>query len=558
MLKNISALQEVIDPSLEPGVISHKMIQDAFLNLYYGEQRRLKELEPIEYEKFTIMRLEFKNILRIDHLWILPNLTKLSLSFNKLERIENIDTLINLKELNLSFNYIEKIENLETLTKLESLSLFNNLIMKIENLDNLKCLEILSIGNNKIDSSEGLERFRFFKNLKVLNLEGNPIAKDDKKPLRVYLAALLPNLQYYNYIFITEKEREECLEKHRHAIELIETNESDELILIAKKEKDIADEIRLSKCFVEFLNERQLFNSLWDNDEEAIELRTINPDAIELINNYNEDLFKITQEIYKIGVEKYDERKEEIETFEKYLKEGQESSQRKSISSTEDFLEESEDTFNNARALFIEIEKYLEQGLDENSNQIVETKTKIDELYNSFKNKLDNLWEILMGHEVNLYEAIEEVLNTFDQNITKMLQSFLESVLKLFVTLREICKNFIKNLLDVVTAYIEYHISHGGNYDIVPKSLHKYLDNKDKIPELIESIKRRHIDKINEREDRLITRSKTWVKEFVSVKRDEELVRNRNKLTEINYFMSQMREAFHHIQVEVREELENL
>lgn len=122
--------------------------------------------------------------------------------------IENIEMLTNLKKLDLSFNYIEKIENLDKLVHLESLSLYNNLISKIENLEELENLKILSIGNNNIGEVKGIERFRFLKKLYSLNLEGNPIAENAEKPLRIYIAAVLPNLKYYSYTYLKDEERE--------------------------------------------------------------------------------------------------------------------------------------------------------------------------------------------------------------------------------------------------------------------------------------------------------------------------------------------------------------
>lgn len=183
--QNIKSLDEVIYPEIEPGIISKQMIEKAYLEDFYkGEAARLHQIEPIIYDRITSIRMDFKSktlslslclssytnlkhfcflylsicldILRIDHLWILPNLTKLVLSCNKIELIENIEMLTNLKELDLSFNYIEKIQNLEKLVNLEVLSLFNNLITKIENLESQEKLIILSIGNNQIYSTDGV------------------------------------------------------------------------------------------------------------------------------------------------------------------------------------------------------------------------------------------------------------------------------------------------------------------------------------------------------------------------------------------------------------------
>jgi len=46
--------------------------------------------------------------------------------------------------------------------------------------------------------------------LKVLNLEGNPIAKLPDFPLSLYVTAILPQLNYYEYVFIKAETKEEA------------------------------------------------------------------------------------------------------------------------------------------------------------------------------------------------------------------------------------------------------------------------------------------------------------------------------------------------------------
>lgn len=154
---NSKVIDGIIHKDLEPGVINDNMLHKLIIEQgYKGEAGRLACLNSIEYNNITVIRIEFQNVLRVDHLWVLPNLEKLSLKFNKLDKIENIEMLIKLKDLDLSFNYIEKIENLEKLVNLEILSLFNNRIQKLENLDTLGKLLILSVGNNNINIYDGV------------------------------------------------------------------------------------------------------------------------------------------------------------------------------------------------------------------------------------------------------------------------------------------------------------------------------------------------------------------------------------------------------------------
>lgn len=152
------------------------------------------------------IRLEFKNVLRIDHLWVMSSLTKLQLNNNIIEKIENLETLVHLRELDLSFNKISKIENLETLTKLIKVSFFDNLIETIENMDSQKNLTVFSIGRNRIKDNVNVCYMRRFPKLTSLNMAQNPCAESSN--LRYFIAVFLPNLVYYEYIRILDSERD--------------------------------------------------------------------------------------------------------------------------------------------------------------------------------------------------------------------------------------------------------------------------------------------------------------------------------------------------------------
>lgn len=150
--------QYVIGKDQAPGIINNEMLNRVIREAQGASEEdiRLCRDVAVEYSTKTELSLEFQNILKIDHLWMLRNLRRLSLKCNKVEKIENLDNLINLRELDLSFNCIERIENLECLLQLERLSLFRNNIRRIENLGHLKKMVRLSIGNNLIDSTNGV------------------------------------------------------------------------------------------------------------------------------------------------------------------------------------------------------------------------------------------------------------------------------------------------------------------------------------------------------------------------------------------------------------------
>lgn len=71
---------------------------------------------------------------------------------------------------------------------------------------------------------------------------------------------------------------------YRDDIAQIEVDQLEEIKERERAEQELADEIRLSSCFVEFLNENQLFESMFENDANGKILRLIGDEAEELIN----------------------------------------------------------------------------------------------------------------------------------------------------------------------------------------------------------------------------------------------------------------------------------
>lgn len=141
----------VIHPAVEPGVIDNNMLIKCVLEQGpKGEAGRLFAEEGVHLDEVQIIRLEFLNIIRIDHLWMLKSLTKLAINHNLIEDIENLEKLTNLKELDLSFNSISVMENLNELVNIEVLILSYNKISKIENIECLEKLIVIGLAGNKI------------------------------------------------------------------------------------------------------------------------------------------------------------------------------------------------------------------------------------------------------------------------------------------------------------------------------------------------------------------------------------------------------------------------
>ncbi|EDW03562.1 GH10435 [Drosophila grimshawi] len=545
---NKAFLEDVYFP--EPGIINLDMIRTSYLaEGERGETSRLHQLESVVLERIKMLRLEFKNILRIDHLWVLPNLTKLCLNCNKIEVIEHIGMLTALKELNLSFNYITKIENLDTLVNLEVLSLFSNRITKIENLETLEKLVILSIGNNLIDVLDGIDRLRFVNSLKVLNLEGNPIAKLPDFPLTQYVTAILPQLNYYKYVFIKAEMREAAQKRFSRELREIEGKQEKEIHGLETEARELAEAERLSSSFVEHLDGDQLYESMWRGDENGRVLMLLGAPAQELAEEYGNDVHELTQKIYKLGLERFSERDAEVKDFMSSLQEGQQELQSLGQKHIEEFLQYRDKAFEEAGTIL----RQLEAG-KEDAPEHLQLCEVMDDLNAHFEETLSEMWHNLMAQELHLHEAVEESTLNFERKITRSMSTFVEQAQVYFLQLRDVCEHFSDNMIETVSRFISHKLAL-QDLDSVPQALRMCIDDRQAVLRIVADMKATHTSRIEDREDRMATRSKESIETLIAKLTKEEVERHRAKILEINSFMEMMTEAMANLPEEIHAEL---
>ncbi|XP_053691792.1 dynein regulatory complex subunit 3-like [Sabethes cyaneus] len=541
------ATEEAIHKEQEPGVISNAMLTKAILEQgHKGEAGRLARLDQVDLGCITVIRLEFQNILKIDHLWVLKNLEILSLAFNKIDKIENLHQLTKLKELNLSFNFIEKIENLDQLIHIRTLSFYGNRICKLENLDRLEKLVILSAGKNSINTLDGIERLRFLKDLRSLNLADNPIAKDTTKPLRLYVATLLPQLKYYQYILLKPEERNTGKEKFTRELQDFLEQEKFEIIERNRLAKEKADEIYLSKSFVEHMNGDQLFESLFVGDADGEALLAIGDDAIELKTEYKTEAYNLTQQIYKIGLEQYERRQKEIKLYNSCI----DTERKKAQKLGQDIINHFLDMYNRLCPKVKEIVTSLDQDAHKRPDMHMlphEFHPLIDELEvakDEFNTVFEDSWHTLMNIEMQLFERTEEGNANFENKIKEMTNDFIEKAQAQFVLLREAEINFSDGLVEAVQQFVTFQAA-SGHADAIPSTLKEALDDKDVISNLAAGMRDHHMQLIDAREDKLISRSRNWARDLCEDIQNSEIKRNRAKVLEITYFLDHHRQAFY-------------
>ncbi|CAM5142799.1 unnamed protein product [Eretmochelys imbricata] len=322
--------------TIEPNVIDEELLQKAVEE--QGPQEELGQLakrEGIDYKDVLELQLDFRNILKIDNLWQFVNLTKLQLDNNIIEKIEALDSLVHLIWLDLSFNNIEVIEGLEALIKLQDLSLYNNRISKIENLDTLQELQVFSIGNNNLTALENVVYLRKFKNLRTLNLTGNPVCENEQYSM--FIAAHLPDLVYLDFRLLDDNTRELAEIKYQYAIDELKQGEAQALANLVEEQAKQKELEHHKAAYVEYLNGSFLFESMYAEDTEAARLAYL-PGMADLLETYPSSKFVlICENLFAYGLKEHEKRQAEVSTFYECLQEAIQDSQQQGTKIILDF-----------------------------------------------------------------------------------------------------------------------------------------------------------------------------------------------------------------------------
>ena len=144
----------------------------------YLHFKNFKKIENLnEYSGLRVIWFEGNGFTKIENLDSQTELRCLYLQQNCIKDIENLEPLQHLDTLNLSQNFVEKLDNLSCLPSLKTLQVAGNRIKDIEHLRDCPSLSILDLANNKLEDPAIVDVFAAMPNLKVLNLQGNPVTQ---------------------------------------------------------------------------------------------------------------------------------------------------------------------------------------------------------------------------------------------------------------------------------------------------------------------------------------------------------------------------------------------
>ncbi|EDV27345.1 uncharacterized protein TRIADDRAFT_20807 [Trichoplax adhaerens] len=504
--------------TIEPAVIDEQMLKQCVEEQGpKDEAGRIANQEGIDFNEVLHLRLDFKNILKIDNLWSFTNLVRLQLDNNIIEKIEGLNTLVNLKWLDLSFNNIEIIEGLDKLTQLTDLTLFSNRIARIENMDALKELQVVSFGNNLLKSLENIAYLRRFKNLRTINLSGNPFSEDDN--YKSYIIAHLPSVIYLDYRLVDESLRHQARDQYEFSIVELEQEER-ELENKMIKEKAIEERLQKEKrAYVEYLDGPELFDQMVADDPEASKLSYLPGLADKFV--------ELCKEIFQFGLKEHNKREEECNHFFSALNDAKNENRCIGIDAINIFEEFKKATFDDIM---------LTRDV-----QVVEA--KLQEL----SDKVQSLWNDLMGLEMQLVDQLEDTIKEFERNMAEMVAAFIEHIQALFAQCRDIENQHFERATEIALETLEKLVKNELEEEL-PDDLRVLFVDKDTITNAVTASHDAHLVKIDNKEDDMVTRVNNWMRNMTDQVHEDEVKRNRSRVLEVTHLIDHYRDEIDSIE----------
>lgn len=513
--------------TVEPSVIDEEMLGKAVEEQGPKyEAGKIAKLEGIDYCDVFSLRLDFKNILKIDGLWEFTRLTKLQMDNNIIEKIEGIEMLVNLVWLDLSFNNIEVIEGLDSLTKLEDLTLYNNRISRIENMDNLRQLQVFSIGNNDLRELENITYLRKFRRLKTLNLSNNPLC--ELTNYKHYVAAFLPHIEFLDYRLLDEQTKAAAYERHMIQVEELMDNEKKAQAKEEEAEQKSKKFLLHQKAYVENLDGPFLFESLYSEDTEGQKLKQM-PGVDEILIVFAEKFNAVTLAIFEFGLQEYQKREEEINLFWSCVEEAKQENKEMGMAAVEKFMGEK-------KAMFQELA------------QITDPKV-IEQRVGDYNTVVTELWDKLMGYEMQLVDQLEEVIQNFERNMQDLVSIFFESLQGFLAQCRDIENMNNERMMEISQVTLDKVVKSEIDEEISEELRMLFVD-KDTIMNAVSTSHDVHLLKIDNKEDDIVTRVNNWLKTMIeTIHEEQEITRNRARVTEINHLIDHLREEIDNLEM---------
>lgn len=491
-------------------VIDEKLIREAVVDDIDQDTGVNIKPEDIELLEVTELSLSFKNIYSIDNLVGFEQLVKLQLDNNIIDRIQNLDQLVNLKWLDLSFNNITKIENLEKLTSLTDLSLFNNRLTAIGGLDSLTQLNVLSLGNNQIENLDSIKALRNFPNLRLLNLKGNPVCKNDD--YRNTIFAYLTKLKYLDYVLIEASELSKARDSKLDELVRLEAKEEAQKVQ-RQEEKKVQERVDLFKA-ANLGGLNNIIDWVMSEDDQYNKLKKL-PGYQKIIEDYRVNANKITGEFAEAILSRHTDKCEEKDLFQSIVAKASREAEDKSIDKVQSFEARKKRCF----AAFQE-----SRGAGQAPDLAV---------LEGLRKAVAVLHDELMDVEMLLVEMINDVLDEFEETFMKFVTINVQGITSGFNQLTDVVNWYRESLQALVTELLEKMANENADPETDNAEVTALLTDRDALLTTVATSNDNHQGKIMQRGDEIGEQEDSDAKRFIRDSRQDEYERNRFRVSEI-------------------------
>ncbi|MEW5300612.1 MAG: hypothetical protein WDW36_003530 [Sanguina aurantia] len=469
------------------------------------------KLKRMRFSEVEALAFSFRSISVINNLNGLSLLSKLQLDNNQILVIANLGHLSSLTWLDLSFNKIAKIEGLDKLTRLVDLSLFNNQIAKIEGLDRLKELNVLSLGNNSLSAMDNVMYLRQFRQLRLVNLAGNPLCKGHD--YRSYVLSHVKGLTYLDYRRVAAPEVSAAVEQHQD--EMIEIGEREEQAL---GEERAAAERATHEALMKEANldgAEALADVMVREDPEWQRLAQV-PGLTDPWNDIR-DKFNVATDEFKVAILDSHTRKK--------------SEHREWLAAVRGLVEERDGAAKAALGSYEKLKKRTVRAMQDNAADV-----DVRSLVLGPKVRLMSLKDELLDIEMEAVEQLAALLQEFDRNYSEIADTNKGQYNAHFTQVRDLQNMFLNQVSTLAITLYEKYNQENSDLDGLPEEARQLLQDKDGLLNALQTSHDAHMAKIDGLEDRLTSTELRRANELTSGNVVWAHKRNRDRITEIiNY-----------------------
>lgn len=477
---------------------------------------------------------------KIENLFGLDRLTKLQLDNNNIEAIINLSHLKNLQWLDLSFNKITQIEGLDELTKLTDLSLYQNKITRLDNMDKLVHLNCFSVGNNELGRLDNILYLRRFGNLRMVTLTGNPVCKDPE--YRSYVLAHLKHLKYLDYRLVDPAQVLSAREQYQE--ELLDLEDSEKKNDEEADQKSKTDEEKSKLASANLSGVPTLFDDMLRDDPEANTIHAFMYIQREPLEKLRALFVELVDEFKVFMFSQHKKRVKEREDFEYVVAQLKTESEEVGKKMVKEFEQQKKRVLTRLR-----------DRVDEDDDDSGSGSSAAEQMFNKLRDENENLCERLLEQEMELVEQFEEIIGEYGRVAGELAAQSLDQIATVFSKIRDEDRGMREQFLQAVAKELErlataLATGDGDPPSDIPERARQMLEEKEPTMNSIGASGEFRDSRIDGKEEELVQREKTLLKEATLVAGEREHSRNRGRVAEIWAYIARNRQEFEELALE--------